>query len=155
MIQGAKIAEKVVPKSDLIAARVVGNSRQNAKKLTSQTPTPKGSAAQSAEQVREASVAKPEGGKVQQIVGLRSVKDTAVTDSKERLLWSSWRHYPKITVGGREYAKIGDRLYSHHAIDRMLPSNFANRTLCTSRISRNDNGSPSLSRRKPCSSAAT
>ena len=40
----------------------------------------------------------------------------------ERLLWSSWNDYPKVTVGGREYAQIGDRLYSRHAVDRMQPS---------------------------------
>jgi hypothetical protein len=38
------------------------------------------------------------------------------------LLWTSWANYPKVTVNGREYAKIGDRLYSHHAVDRLQPS---------------------------------
>ena len=40
----------------------------------------------------------------------------------ERLLWTSWQNYPKVTQGGREYAQIGDRLYSHHAVDRLQPS---------------------------------
>ncbi len=40
----------------------------------------------------------------------------------ERLLWTSWQTYPKVTQGGREYAQIGDRLYTRHAVDRLQPS---------------------------------
>lgn len=40
----------------------------------------------------------------------------------EGLLWTSWAEYPKVTVDGREYAQIGDRLYTHHAVDRLQPS---------------------------------
>jgi len=40
----------------------------------------------------------------------------------ERLLWTSWQNYPKVTQGGREYAQIGGRLYTQHAVDRMQPS---------------------------------
>jgi hypothetical protein len=36
--------------------------------------------------------------------------------------WGFWRDYPKVTVDGREYAQIGDRLYTEHAIERCLPS---------------------------------
>jgi len=39
-----------------------------------------------------------------------------------RLLWTSWQNYPKVTLDGREYAEIGDRLYTQHAVDRMQPS---------------------------------
>lgn len=39
-----------------------------------------------------------------------------------KLLWASWKDYPKVTVEGREYAQIGDRLYTRHAVDRMQPS---------------------------------
>lgn len=38
-----------------------------------------------------------------------------------RLLWTSWQNYPKVMQGGREYAQIGDRLYTRHAVDRMQP----------------------------------
>jgi RHS repeat-associated protein len=38
------------------------------------------------------------------------------------LLWSSWNDYPKVTVNGRVYAQIGNRLYTRHAVDRMQPS---------------------------------
>ena len=37
-------------------------------------------------------------------------------------LWGSWNDYPKVTIGGREYAQIGGRNYTHHAVDRMQPS---------------------------------
>jgi hypothetical protein len=40
------------------------------------------------------------------------------------LLWGSWNDYPKITVEGREYAQIGDRMYTRHAVDRLLPSSL-------------------------------
>ena len=40
----------------------------------------------------------------------------------EGILWSSWNDYPKVKAEGREYAQIGDRLYSRHAVDRMQPS---------------------------------
>jgi hypothetical protein len=38
------------------------------------------------------------------------------------VLWGSWNDYPKVTVNGREYAQIGNRQYSRHAVDRMQPS---------------------------------
>lgn len=42
--------------------------------------------------------------------------------SSDSLRWGSWSEYPKVTHGNRTYAQIGDRLYSQHAVDRMLPS---------------------------------
>jgi len=36
--------------------------------------------------------------------------------------WGYWRDYPKVRIGTRDYAQIGDRLYTHHAVDYMLPS---------------------------------
>ncbi len=48
------------------------------------------------------------------------------TAGGERLLWGSWNDYPKVTrtgpTGPQEYAQIGDRLYSQHAVARMQPS---------------------------------
>ena len=41
--------------------------------------------------------------------------------SRGRLPWLSWSRYPKVMRNGREYAKIGDRLYTHHAVDNMTP----------------------------------
>jgi hypothetical protein len=38
------------------------------------------------------------------------------------LLWGLWKDYPKVILNGREYAKIGERLYSEHAVTRFLPS---------------------------------
>jgi RHS repeat-associated protein len=39
-----------------------------------------------------------------------------------RVLWGAWADYAKVTVSGVEYAKIGTRLYTRHAVERMLPS---------------------------------
>jgi hypothetical protein len=44
--------------------------------------------------------------------------------SSKRLLWAGWDSYPKVIHNGKEYAKIGDRLYTEHAVSRMLPSSF-------------------------------
>ena len=38
------------------------------------------------------------------------------------ILWDSWQNYPKIEMDGHRYAKVGDRPYSKHAVDRMQPS---------------------------------
>ncbi|WP_180297468.1 VENN motif pre-toxin domain-containing protein, partial [Snodgrassella alvi] len=38
------------------------------------------------------------------------------------LEWNSWQNYKKKTIDGKQYAQIGDRLYSQHAVDRMQPS---------------------------------
>lgn len=39
-----------------------------------------------------------------------------------KVLWTSWAQYPKVRVRGESYAKIGPRLYTKHAIERMQPS---------------------------------
>ena len=41
-------------------------------------------------------------------------------DSKNN--WNSWQSLPKEVHDGKTYARIGDRLYSQHAVDRMQPS---------------------------------
>ncbi|MGY0195949.1 DUF637 domain-containing protein [Leptothrix sp. BB-4] len=38
------------------------------------------------------------------------------------IVWGSWKDYPKVTSNGGQYAQVGDRLYSQHAVDRMQPS---------------------------------
>jgi hypothetical protein len=38
-----------------------------------------------------------------------------------RLFWGFWKDYPKVVEAGREYAQIGGRLYTEHAVGRMLP----------------------------------
>ena len=40
----------------------------------------------------------------------------------EKLPWDSWQAYEKITQDGQTYAKIGNRLYTKHAVNRMQPS---------------------------------
>ena len=36
--------------------------------------------------------------------------------------WGIWSDYPKTVVAGKEYAKIGNRLYTKHAVDYFQPS---------------------------------
>ena len=38
------------------------------------------------------------------------------------ILWQNWQSYDKVTLNDKVYAKVGDRLYSKHAVDRMQPS---------------------------------
>ena len=38
------------------------------------------------------------------------------------IVWGSWKDYSKVTSNGNQYAQVGDRLYSQHAVDRMQPS---------------------------------
>ena len=52
----------------------------------------------------------------------QSSESEEIPNSSEKLNWDSWQNYPKQTVEGRQYAQIGDRLYSQHAVDRMQPS---------------------------------
>jgi hypothetical protein len=40
----------------------------------------------------------------------------------DNLWWGFWRDYPKVVVDGKEYAEIGERLYTEHAVTRFLPS---------------------------------
>lgn len=42
--------------------------------------------------------------------------------TKTKHLWGKWSDYDKVTIDGREYAKIGDKYYTRHAVDRMQPS---------------------------------
>ena len=41
---------------------------------------------------------------------------------ENKIPWDTWNNYEKVTANGQEYAKVGDRLYSRHAVDRMHPS---------------------------------
>lgn len=43
------------------------------------------------------------------------------TATMQKLPWNSWAQYPKTLLNGQEYAKIGERLYTRHAIDHMMP----------------------------------
>jgi hypothetical protein len=38
------------------------------------------------------------------------------------LPWGFWKDYPKVRYHGREYAQIGTRLYTEHAVQAFLPS---------------------------------
>jgi len=41
---------------------------------------------------------------------------------ESKIPWDSWQNYEKVNTNGQEYAKVGDRLYSRHAVNRMQPS---------------------------------
>lgn len=58
-------------------------------------------------------------GKVQQ--GNAEINKINNTADSGKLSWTSWNNYSKTTVGGNEYAQIGDRLYTEHAVERMMP----------------------------------
>jgi hypothetical protein len=38
------------------------------------------------------------------------------------LPWGFWKDYPKVRYNGREYAQIGARLYTEHAVQAFMPS---------------------------------
>jgi hypothetical protein len=44
------------------------------------------------------------------------------TTGQTQIPWTSWPNYPKVILNGREYAQVGNRLYTQHAVDRMQPS---------------------------------
>ena len=50
---------------------------------------------------------------------------TQRVETMRKLPWNSWAEYPKVLANGREYARIGNRLYTEHAVQRMLPSSLA------------------------------
>jgi RHS repeat-associated protein len=51
-----------------------------------------------------------------------STTTVAVPSSAAKPLeWGSWGSYPKVIVGGKEYAEIGGRLYPYHMVERMMP----------------------------------
>ena len=48
-----------------------------------------------------------------------NIKQEIVPD---KILWDSWENYEKVYSKGQEYAKVGNRLYSRHAVNRLQPS---------------------------------
>ncbi len=39
-----------------------------------------------------------------------------------KVLWGNWEDYKHVTIGDNEYAEVGERLYTRHAVARMQPS---------------------------------
>lgn len=62
------------------------------------------------------------------LVYLRSKKtsskssDGSVFRDSSTLFWGTWQDYEKVTKNGQQYALIGNRCYSKHAVERMQPS---------------------------------
>jgi len=44
-----------------------------------------------------------------------------------KLPWGFFSDYPKVVQGGTEYAQIGERLFTEHAVERMLPTGMGGR----------------------------
>ncbi|MEW4415260.1 hypothetical protein [Clostridium sp. AN503] len=51
-----------------------------------------------------------------------SGSDTEGQSSSQKIPWGDWSDYEHVTKDGQTYAKVGDRLYSRHAVERMQPS---------------------------------
>jgi len=50
-------------------------------------------------------------------------------DDQNKPSWTKWEDYEKVTVDGREYAKVGNRLYTRHAVERTYPSGLLGRSI--------------------------
>lgn len=78
-------------------------------------PTPLSPAAPSLQGTRPAGAGKASAPRPSTELG------AAKGEGRAGRLWGTWDGYPKVTVGGREYAQIGERLYTRHAVERMMP----------------------------------
>ncbi len=48
---------------------------------------------------------------------------------RDRIPWKRWKDYEKVIIGDREYAKIGKRLYTRHAVERAYPASLGGRSI--------------------------
>ena len=73
--------------------------------------------------------AEAEAKRVAEAEALRTAEANAAREAThgERLPWGAWRDYPKVVDAGQEYAQIGQRLYTEHATQRMLPTGMGGR----------------------------
>ncbi|WFE98579.1 RHS repeat-associated core domain-containing protein [Micromonospora sp. WMMD964] len=55
------------------------------------------------------------------VTAARTTAKASSASGKVSVPWTSWQNYPKVMQGGREYAQVGDRLYTRHAVDRLQP----------------------------------
>jgi hypothetical protein len=70
------------------------------------------------------------GGVTQRLLGntrddwnrLITRNGSATEAAGTRIPWNSYADYPKVTINGREYANVGGRPYTQHAVDRLQPS---------------------------------
>jgi hypothetical protein len=56
--------------------------------------------------------------------GLTKNLESTGSPFEANIVWGSWKDYPKVKSNGNEYAQVGDRLYSQHAVDRTQPSSL-------------------------------
>jgi filamentous hemagglutinin len=55
-------------------------------------------------------------------VDVGDVTKIDIPANADNIPWNSWGNYTKVTKDQREYALVGERFYSRHAVDRMQPS---------------------------------
>jgi hypothetical protein len=57
---------------------------------------------------------------------LRTVSTTELrtTAIESKVIWGFWTDYQKVIINGQEYALIGSRLFTSHAVNRMNPSGY-------------------------------
>ncbi len=59
----------------------------------------------------------------------KAEKSADSTKPLNKIFWGSWDDYPKVIVNGQEYAVIGGRHYSHHAVNRLQPGRRRHSTI--------------------------
>jgi RHS repeat-associated protein len=68
------------------------------------------------------------GGVLSKAFGWAGSKFCTVPTSKATAFWGAWDDYAKVVLDGEEFAQVGNRLFSRHAVDRMQPSGMRYRT---------------------------
>ena len=57
-------------------------------------------------------------------LGTNTINASTKLGILQKPLWTTWGNYSKVTIGGTEYAAVGSRLYTEHAVARMLPKSL-------------------------------
>ncbi len=57
-----------------------------------------------------------------ELVPLAKPTGSVASGAGGKIPWGFWDDYGKVTVNGRTYAQVGNRLFTKHAVDRMTPS---------------------------------
>jgi len=52
-----------------------------------------------------------------------------MNNENDRLPWKKWEDYEKEIISDREYARIGNRLYTRHAVERSYPASIGGRSI--------------------------
>jgi hypothetical protein len=55
------------------------------------------------------------------IIGAAMIARGAAARGAGKIPWGTWGDYAKVVRGDETYAQVGDRLYTRHAVERMMP----------------------------------